>query len=558
MADADLPANPAPTMATPLGGREGDIGGKLKGFFAQPAVRRSIPALAGLGALAAVGALYLSLSQGPQRVLYNSLSDSERGLVVSTLEAGGINYDIDPGSGMLSVSEDDLYRARMLVASDGALASPDNTIELLNAIPLGSSRTLEGERLRNVRERELMRTIEEINGVESVRVHLASPERSVFVRENVPPSASVMLRLARGRTLSEDQVQAIVNLVAGSIPGLIPEAVRVVDQSGRLLSDTSGNAADALQLQSEFEEKLRMQVGQLLSPMIGEGNFSTQVQVELDMTEVTEARESYDNEGVVRSISESRSTRGGEQLAGGVPGVLANTPPEAGQLEEGAPQGGDAAGQGQTTPQSGDTSSQRQYELGREVAVSSTRPGGVRRISVAVALSEEALTAIEPATAEQVQQLVSTAVGADEQRGDQVTVISGAFEAVEEVEVPFYETSWFAMALRYGSGLIALILGLLLGVRPIINALRGPQGDDEDDEDELDEDADGEEAEDSVDPETGEVIPATQRTASLTAVPGEEELREQVELARRLAAEQPERAVAALRRMLAAPAEGAS
>lgn len=547
MADADLPVNPSPTLAMPMG--SGDLGGRMKGLLAQPAVRKSLPALAGLGALAAVGGLYMALAEGPQRVLYSSLSDAERAGVVSTLEAGGISYDIDPGTGMLSVPEDDLYRARMLVASDGALASPDNTIEMLDAIPLGSSRTLEGERLRNVRERELMRTIEEINGVESVRVHLAAPERSVFVRENVPPSASVMLRLARGRTLSEDQVQAIVNLVAGSVPGLVPEAVRVVDQSGRLLSDTSGNAADALQLQREFEEKLRLQVGQLLSPMLGEGNFSTEVQVELDMTEVTEARESYDNEGVVRSVSESRSTQGGEQLAAGVPGVLANTPPEPAQLEEGAPQGGAAGGAGQTTPQNGQSSSQRQYELGREVAVSSTRPGGVRRISVAVALSEEALQAIEPATAEQVQQLVSAAVGADPQRGDQVTVISGAFGAVEEVEVPFYETSWFAMALRYGTALIAVILGLLLGVRPIINALRGPQAGDEEDEDDEDIEA--------IDPETGEVIAAQPRAASASTSPSENELREQVELARRLAAEQPDRAVAALRRMLAAPVEGA-
>lgn len=551
MADANLPANPAATLATPMGGGDGAVGDRLKGLLAQPAIRRSLPALAGLGALAAVGALYMTLAQGPQRVLYNSLSDNERAGVVTTLEAGGISYSIDPGTGMLSVSEDDVYRARMLVASDGALASPDNTIEMLDAIPLGASRTLEGERLRNVRERELMRTIEEINGVESVRVHLASPERSVFVRENVPPSASVMLRLARGRTLSEDQVQAIVNLVAGSVPGLVSEAVRVVDQSGRLLSDTSGNGGDGLQLQREFEEKLRLQVGQLLSPMLGEGNFSTEVQVELDMTEVTQARESYDNEGVVRSVNESRSSRGGEQLAGGVPGVLANTPPPPGQLEEGAPQGG--AGNQTQAPQSDETSSQRQYELGREVAVSSTRPGGVRRISVAVALSEVALQAIEPATAEQVEELVATAVGADLQRGDQITVIAGAFEEVEEIATPFYETGWFAMALRYGTALIAVLMGLLLGVRPIINALRGPDAD----EDEEDDDAEDEDGEETVSAGTGEVIPGTIRPANLGSNPGDEELREQVELARRLAAEQPDRAVAALRRMLAAPVEGA-
>ncbi len=100
------------------------------------------------------------------------------------------------------MAEDDLYRARMMVASDGGLAAPETTAEMLDAIPMGSSRTLEGERLRNVRERELMMTIMEIDGVEAVRVHLAQAEKSVFVRENAPPSASVMVRLARGRNLA--------------------------------------------------------------------------------------------------------------------------------------------------------------------------------------------------------------------------------------------------------------------------------------------------------------------------------------------------------------------
>ncbi len=538
MAEADLPAarNPLPALTG-----NGDLSARLGGLMAIPLVRRSLPAIAGLGTLAAVAALYMTLAEGPSRMLYASLTDSERAGVIAALDAGGVSYDIDPGTGALSVPEEDLYRARMLVASDGALASPDSTSEMLDAIPLGSSRTLEGERLRNVRETELMRTIEEIDGVEAVRVHLAAPERSVFVRDNVDPSASVMLRLARGRSLSDDQVQAIVNLVAASVPGLSPDAVRVVDQQGRLLSDGSNGAGDALELQREFEEKLRLQVNQLLSPMIGEGNFSTEVQVELESAETTTARESYDDEGVVRSVSESTSTRAGETLAGGVPGVTANTPPPPAELEAGAPQGNTPA---TTTPGSGENSSQRVYELGREVAVSSTLPGSVRRISVAIALSDAALEAIAPATAAQVQELVSAAVGANTARGDQVRVVTGAFEAVEEEAIPFYETSWFAMALRYGTALIAVVLGLLLGVRPIINALRGPKTVDA---------VYGDEAED------GEV--ATERPGAVTILPASgsnpDDLREQVDLARRLANEQPERAAAALRRMLAAPASGA-
>lgn len=542
MAEAALPATTAPMLPGSAA-----LPARLTGLMTNPAVRRSLPALAGLTMLGAAGALYLTLSNGPDRVLYATLTDEERAGVTAALDTAGIAYDIDPATGSLSVGEDDLYRARMLVASDGALASPDSTSEMLDAIPLGSSRTLEGERLKNVRERELMLTIQEIDGVESVRVHLASPERSVFVRENVAPSASVMVRLARGRSLTEDQVRAIVNLVAGSVPGLAPEAVRVVDQSGRLLSASGSQMGDALQLQREFEDKLRLQVAQLLTPLIGEGNFSTEVQVELDRSEVTSATESYDNRGAVRAESETSSSQAGETLASGVPGATSNTPPPPATLENGAPQGN--AANAATTPANGARSSTRTYELGREVAVSSTGPGGVRRLSVAVALSKEALDKIRPATAAQVQQLVSAAVGANTQRGDQVTVVAGAFEAIEEVETPFYETGWFGMALRYGGGLVALVLALLLGVRPIVSAIRGRQ------------DAEAEDAGEEGVAGEGEgsfTVPGRPQptVANLTVDSGNDVLREQVDLARRLAAEQPDRAVAALRRMLAAPAGG--
>src|SRR5690606_4613269 len=116
-----------------------------------------------------------------------------------------------------TVNEEDVYRARMTVAADGGLATPQSGIELLDSLPLGASRTMEGERLRAARERELMLTIKEIDGVQGVRVHLAEPEQSVFVRETSPPSASVMLRLANGRQLNESQVTAIANLVANSV-----------------------------------------------------------------------------------------------------------------------------------------------------------------------------------------------------------------------------------------------------------------------------------------------------------------------------------------------------
>ena len=546
MADQSLPVPAQPgtnaTLMGPLtdpGG--GSFGDRIRGFTAQPAIRKSLPALVGVGALAGVAMLYMTLANGPNRVLYSDLSDSQRAEVVAALSQGGVNYAIDSGTGVISVPEADLYRARMLVASNGALAAPEAT-DMLDSMPMGASRTLEGERLRTVRERELVQTIMEINGVESVRVHLAQPEKSVFVRDDLPPSASVMLRLAKGRQLSDNQVQAIVNLVAGSVPGLTTDAVRVVDQQGRLLSDMAGAspASEMFELQSQFESKLRGQLSALLTPMLGEGNFSTQIQVELEKEEHTSARETYGNEGVVRTEAESESRTTAAPAAGGVPGTMSNTPPDPTVIEDGAPQGTPTvATANEASPTTGQSSAQRTYELNREVAVSSTTPGSIRRITVAVAVSSEALEKLKPANEEQLQKLVSSAVGADPQRGDEVTVMASAFEAPVLEEPPFYETNWFAMAVRNGVALLAVILALLFGVRPILKAMRRDAPKQiEDDEDEDDEEA----AE----------RPAIELANSRNVSP--ELLREQVGLAQQLANEQPDRAVAALRRMLAAPA----
>lgn len=516
---------------------------QVAGFVSQPALARALPALAGVGALAAAGALWMTLSSGSDRLLYSNLTDIERAKVVETLDAGGIDYTIDNSTGALAVSENDLYRARMLVASDAGIAAPEGASEMLDAMPLGTSRTLEGERLRMARERELMLTIREIDGIESVRVHLATPERSVFVRENNPPSASVMVRLVNGRSLSQGQVEAIVNLVGASVPGLSADAVRVVDQNGRLLSDPREAEGEGLTLQREFEAKLREQVDSLLLPLLGEGNFSAQVQVELDQNEVTSARETYEKEGVVRAISERNSSRTGAAPVGGVPGVAANTPPPDATLVNGPPQpAAPAAGAGTADTE---TAVDRNYELGREVAVTTARPGGLKKLSVAVAVSSDALKAAAPMTAAQLEALVTAAVGGNAQRGDQIEVVASKFEPADLEPPAFYEEPWFAMLVRYGTALIAVLLVLLLAVRPLIGKLRG-RG----------ETAAGTPAEAAQLALTDSNDPTDARRAVLNQADSGTalgDLPKQVELARRLAASQPERAVEALQRMLEAP-----
>ena len=534
------PSAPGGSLLGPLSGSSGgSAGARIGAFLAQPAVKKALPWFAGAVGAGLLALTWATLSPAPQRVLYSQLDDGERSSVAAALDAASIGYTIDNGSGALTVAEDDFYRARMLVASDGALAAPQTGTEMLDSLPMGASRTLEGDRLRAAQERDLTLSIMEIDGVESVRVHLARAERSVFVRDNVAPTASVMVRMARGRQMAASQVTAIANLVAGSVPGLTMESVRIVDQNGRLLSQADGEESDRLELQARMEAKLRGQVEQLLAPMVGVENFSSEIQVELDMDEVTSARESYDKDGSVRRET-TQSSQGVSTTAAGVPGVLSNTPPAEAQAVPGAPEGGPAEGQ-QTQGATGESSASRTYELGREVAVSNTAPGGLKRLSVAVALNQDALKGAKPADLAKFEQLVSAAVGANTERGDTVAVVVRPFKPVEVEPAPFWETPWFATVLRNVVALLAVILVLFLAVRPAIRALTRR----------------GEKAE--TDGEMGEgPMLVDQRMAGATGtvqpMSGDSErINAQIELAQRIVREKPDDALLALRRMLSEP-----
>ena len=504
---------------------------RLRGLSAQPLVRRALPWLIGAGALGAVALTWSLLAAAPQRILYSELSDGERAGVVSSLEKAGIAYTIDNQTGTLTVGQDDLYKARMLVAADGGLANPDPTTALDN-LPLGASRTMEGEHLRAAREHELMLTIQEIDGVESARVHLAEANKSVFVRDDAPPTASVMVRMAKGRQLADSQVAAVVNLVAGSVPGMSADAVRVADQRGRLLSQGRNPDADRLELQARLEDKLRAQLDTLLTPVLGLGNFSSEIQVELDMDQVTSARESYDKNGVVRSETQAQSQASGGAggPAGGVPGALSNTPPPATIARPGAPQGGapSPAPSASAVPATGESSATRTYELGREVSVANSSPGKLKRISVAVAISQEAMKKAKATDLEQIKALVSAAMGVDPARGDQVQVIVRAFEPAEAVSLAFYEAPWFAMVVRSVVALIAVLLVLLIGVRPLIRALRRGGG--------------------SADSAAGNA--ATNPARPVPPVGDAALLGRQVGLAQRIVEEKPDDALVALRALL--------
>jgi flagellar M-ring protein FliF len=508
---------------------------RIKAFAAQPPVRKALPWFAGVAGAGLLALVWAGLSPAPQRVLYSSLNDGERAEVAAALDKASIGYRIDNGTGALTVGEDELYRARMVVASNGALAAPESGAALIDSLPMGASRTLEGDRLRAAQERELQMTIMEIDGVEAVRVHLAKGERSVFVREEVPPTASVMVRLARGRQLADSQVTAIANLVAGAVPGLSIDSVRIADQHGRLLSQPRGADSDRLELQARMESKLRTQVEQLLGPMIGAENFTSEIQIELDMNEVTSARESYDKDGAVRRETTQRS-QSSVAAAIGVPGVLSNTPPTDAEARPGAPEGTEpqAAGQGL-----GESSASRTYELGREVAVSNVAPGSVKRLSVAVALNQDTLKGAKAADIATFEKLIGAAVGADPNRGDTVAVVVRPFQAAEIEAMPFWQTGWFATLLRYGVAMISVLLVLLLAVRPIVKSLVARKQD----------------ADEAGTGTAGTGMALVPMGGASAQVPDREQLSAQIELAQRIVREQPDDALRALRRMLGGPRE---
>ena len=457
---------------------------QLKGVMAQPAVRRSAPMVLLVGLIAAAALAWMSLSTPTQKTLFTGLTDADKQAVTSALDQASITSRIDDGTGALTVGEDDYSKARMLLAGQGLPKQAPGGYAILDQLPMGVSRAVEGERLRQARETELARSIEEIDAVAEARVHLATPEASVFVRDSAAPSASVILKLNAGRSLSDAQVQSIVNLTASSVPGMKPDGVTIVDQSGGLLTKSGGRGSDGsderIEFQRRLEDKYRTQLIQLLTPLVGAGNFTAEVQADVDLSEVQATRESYEKQGALRA--ETGNWTGDLATAaapGGIPGALSNTPPAASTLQQpqaatgnpGTPQA--VAGGPAPNPAKQSDSFQRAYDLGREVSVTRGAPGQVKRLSVAVLLREPDKGRRSANEIGQINDLVKSAVGFDASRNDNVTVISRKFATADEgaTAAKWYDNAWLPVLARNATAILIALLVLFLGVRPLAKAL---------------------------------------------------------------------------------------
>jgi len=449
---------------------------------------RQLAVMIGIAASVALGVAVVLWSQSPSYApLYGNLADKDATQVLDALQKSGADYRVDQGSGMIMVPAGMVKELRMQLASSGLPNSDGLGFELLQQdVGFGTSRIVERARHQQAMQGELARTIATIGAVQSARVHLAIPKQSVFVRERKKPSASVTVKLFSGRTLEEGQVEAIVHLVASSVPEMEPGRVTVVDQKGRLLSgDNTSNEMKRSSTQFEFtrkiEEHYRNRIESLLLPIVGADKVRAQVTADVDFTVTEQTQERYNpDQPALRSeqLNEEQRRSGTTQ---GVPGALSNQPPATGQAPEVA---GDAGGEGAGGAVDSSRQSTRNYELDRVISHTRMAPNALRRLSVAVVVDDQLVPGADgtltrrertPEEMERLTQLVREAIGFDVRRGDSVKVINSAFlepEPIEALPEPaIWEQAWFWDVVKQVGGVL-LVLLLVFGVlKPTISRL---------------------------------------------------------------------------------------
>ena len=474
----------------------GGMGSNFLAGFMRLDFLRQLGLMTGLAASVAIGFAVVLWSRGESyQPLYADMTGYDMSALVEVLETRNLDFRIEPATGVILVPSDRVSELRLQVAAAGISRETGYGYESLDAEQgLGTSQFMEANRYKRSQEGELQRTIMGFRNVQSARVHLATPERSVFVRSSRNPTASVFLTLQSGSNLGDSQVTAIQNLVASSVPELIPENVTVVDQRGNLLSRKDDNnelviAGQQFDYTRRYEDTLVERLNRILQPIVGAGRFSAEISADIDFTRTEQAAEIYSPEGALRSeqsLAENREG-GADGGAGGIPGALSNQPPVDGTLQDAAAITDPVTGAASAVSGNNRQQSTRNYELDRTISYTSSDPVAVRRLSVAVVLDDrmaatadaEGNTGTEAWGAEDLERitaLVRDVVGYNEARGDSVTVINNRFAPVvfDELEaVPFYQQDWLLSGVKQFFG-IALVLLIVFGVlRPVLRNLSG-------------------------------------------------------------------------------------
>ena len=489
-----------------------------------PASLKPLLLLIGIAMAVAAGVTVVLWSRGPTySLLYANLGAEDQAQITQALDAAQIPYRMAPGSSTIEVPSERLNDARLKLAGQG-LPQGGGGFAMMDKDPgFGVSQFMENARYQHALEAELARTIAALRPVEGARVHLAVPRQTAFVRDRKGASASVFLQLKQGRRLEQEQIQAIVNLVASSIPDLDANQVTVVDQQGRLLSSPEGHDQFAIREQQydmihRLEDDYAQRIEALLAPLVGPGRVRAQVVAQMDMTSSEEAHEQYKPDSqIVRSEQTSEQISKDGSGTQGVPGALTNQPPAAGVAQPpasatapqakpnnpAAPAAAAAAAAaaalspvagaaGAASTDSSSRSTTRNYEIDRTLNYTRQPAGRLRRLTVAVLIDnvrnvgKDGKVTETPLSSEQlerVNQLVKDAVGFDESRGDNINVVNASFTqetpaantAGGELEKEKIWESPLARDLaKIVAGLVVLLVLVLSVLRPLVRTLLEP------------------------------------------------------------------------------------
>ena len=484
MSDINPVAIPRPSGLGPLGSQLTRGLASAQEFLRQPAIVRSTPIiLVGLVMLVGLGAIF-TMREPAMTQLFPQLGEEDKALVMQNLEAQGIKGKLDASTGQLLVPRNDYYRAKMQLAAAGLPKASVTGYDLLTQLPLGASRAVEQVKLKQAQESELARSIMEIRDIEGARVHLALPERSAFVRDQTPPSASVFLKLSPGRSLSVGQVQSITHLVSSSVPYMPVGNVTVVDQSGGLLTNPSrdtelGLSSQQLEYKGQVEKILRERVANLLTPIVGIGNFNSEVNADIDFTRTEQTNETFDpTTQIIRSQQETIQ-ESAEGRARGIPGATSNQPPNTPTLTATPPTAATANATDAARNKSSTTV--RNYEVSKEVRSTRRATGDIKRLSLAVVVrsgtvADENGKMVEKPLGDdekgRLTQLLQEAVGYSAERGDKLTIISSSFAEEKKYEArSWYDAPWLEDAIKQIA--IVLILGVVVlgALKPFLERL---------------------------------------------------------------------------------------
>ena len=460
------------------------FGGKLALPALPPAVRNNLPLVLGLAvALSAAVMMYLWQDQSSYKPVFGARERVAASDMMSVLEAEQIPYRVHPDSGQVLVPSGELGKVRMLLAAKGVTAQLPAGLELMDRNdPLGVSQFVQDVRFRRGLEGELAQSILTMDAIASARVHLAIAKSSSFVAGagvSDGSSASVVVAMKPGRQLSNEQIAAIVNLVSGSVAGLKPQRVSLVDQAGNYLSsrvdlaDGFDGSAQGDAAAKHYSDDVRSNVNDLLAPILGAANYKVSVTAEVDNDRIEETTEKYGEAPKVTSEA-MREEMERNRMALGVPGTLSNRPPQ--QAEAGQDANGEG---GAAKPDDGSArknATTRQYAYDRAITQIKRSRGRLKKLSVAVVLNNASAAdakAWTPAELANIKTILAGGLGISAARGDVLAVSSLNFPAAPVEQAWWQERDNVVDMTSWAMYILGAVLAYFLLLRPLLRAVTG-------------------------------------------------------------------------------------